>query len=345
MDFRDEEARRVVAGRRVMVTGAGGSIGGELCRRLLPLGPAELILLGRGENSLFEIETELEPRRGGAALRTVIADVRDRDRLRVLARQLRMDHPLLDQAGGALSVGANGVELAGQCFPGANAHLAVPAQGDGAALLARRDVLNAVEQHLALEGGPELGGARRHEEERHEPRAVRAPAQALQAQGVDHPPGVTLGGVTWDKVKRHPTVEDNVVIGSGSKVLGPFVVGKGAKIGSNSVVVKEVPQNATVVGIPGRVVMQEEKKVVEDEQRPDLEHGKLPDPEAKAISCLFDQIRILEKKVEDLTTRLEESGAKPAVKKTVKRVSSTKSPAAKTGTRTTGSRKKQNNEA
>ena len=157
--------------------------------------------------------------------------------------------------------------------------------------------------------------------------------------------GVTLGGVTWDKVKRHPTVEDNVVIGSGSKVLGPFVVGKGAKIGSNSVVVKEVPQNATVVGIPGRVVMQEEKKVDEEEQRPDLEHGKLPDPEAKAISCLFDQIRILEKKVDELTARLEESGAKPVVKKTAKRVSSAKSPAAKTGNRTTGSRKKEKIEA
>ena len=66
--------------------------------------------------------------------------------------------------------------------------------------------------------------------------------------------GVTLGGVTWDKVKRHPTLEDNVVIGSGAKVLGPFTVGKGAKIGSNSVVVKEVPSGSTVVGIPGRVV-------------------------------------------------------------------------------------------
>ena len=105
--------------------------------------------------------------------------------------------------------------------------------------------------------------------------------------------GVTLGGVTWDKVKRHPTLEDNVVIGSGSKVLGPFTVGKGAKIGSNSVVVKEVPENATVVGIPGRVVMSQEKQ---PESRPDLEHGKLPDPEAKAISCLFDQIRELERK-------------------------------------------------
>jgi serine O-acetyltransferase len=104
--------------------------------------------------------------------------------------------------------------------------------------------------------------------------------------------GVTLGGVTWDKVKRHPTLEDNVVVGSGAKVLGPFTVGRGARIGSNSVVVKEVPANATVVGIPGRTVMAQQK----EEGRADLEHGKLPDPEAKAISCLFDQIRELERK-------------------------------------------------
>ncbi len=129
--------------------------------------------------------------------------------------------------------------------------------------------------------------------------------------------GVTLGGVTWDKVKRHPTVGDNVVIGSGAKVLGPFTVGKGAKIGSNSVVVKEVPPQATVVGIPGRVVMQEEPRA--EEVRPDLEHGKLPDPEAKAISCLFDQIRALEKKVELLTDRLAEADARPAAKSSGKR--------------------------
>jgi serine O-acetyltransferase len=115
--------------------------------------------------------------------------------------------------------------------------------------------------------------------------------------------GVTLGGVTWDKVKRHPTLGDNVVIGSGAKVLGPFTVGKGAKIGSNSVVVKEVPENATVVGIPGRVVMAQEKK---EEARPDLQHGHLPDPEATAISCLFDQICELERKY---TTLAEEHEA------------------------------------
>jgi FlaA1/EpsC-like NDP-sugar epimerase len=91
VDFKDADARRVVAGRTVMVTGAGGSIGGELCRRLLPLAPRELILLGRGENSLFEIVGDLETQRGDTVLTTVIADVRDEARLRVLARRLRPD--------------------------------------------------------------------------------------------------------------------------------------------------------------------------------------------------------------------------------------------------------------
>src|SRR5512137_1572578 len=108
--------------------------------------------------------------------------------------------------------------------------------------------------------------------------------------------GVTLGGVTWDKVKRHPTIGDNVVIGSGAKVLGPFTVGKDSKIGSNSVVVKEVPPNSSVVGIPGRVVMAAEKPP----EKPDLQHGNMPDPEAKAISCLFDQIRELDRKYQSL---------------------------------------------
>ncbi|ACD96327.1 serine O-acetyltransferase [Trichlorobacter lovleyi] len=109
--------------------------------------------------------------------------------------------------------------------------------------------------------------------------------------------GVTLGGVTWDKVKRHPTLEDRVVIGSGAKILGPFTVGRGAKIGSNSVVVKEVPPNATVVGIPGKIVLAPETA---KEGRPDLEHGKMPDPSATAIACLFDQLKGLEQKYDSL---------------------------------------------
>jgi serine O-acetyltransferase len=113
--------------------------------------------------------------------------------------------------------------------------------------------------------------------------------------------GVTLGGVTWDKVKRHPTIGDNVVIGSGAKVLGPFTVGANSKIGSNSVVVKEVPPNSSVVGIPGRVVMSEGKQP----EKPDLQHGNMPDPEAKAIACLFDQLRDLDKKFQILAAEHE----------------------------------------
>jgi len=96
-------------------------------------------------------------------------------------------------------------------------------------------------------------------------------------------------------------------------VLGPFTVGKGSKIGSNSVVVKEVPENCSVVGIPGRVVIQEVKEPPKEQpkERPDLEHGDMPDPEAKAIKCMFDQIHALEKKVQDLTARLEEKDAAP----------------------------------
>jgi len=114
--------------------------------------------------------------------------------------------------------------------------------------------------------------------------------------------GVTLGGVSLERTKRHPTVEDNVVIGSGAKVLGPFTVGKGSRIGSNSVVIKEVPPNSTVVGVPGRMVMAAEKPT----EKVDLEHGRLPDPEAKAIACLFDQVRELERKYGELARDHEE---------------------------------------
>jgi serine O-acetyltransferase len=114
--------------------------------------------------------------------------------------------------------------------------------------------------------------------------------------------GVTLGGTSWAKEKRHPTLEDNVVVGAGAKVLGPFQVGSNSKIGANSVVIKEVPPSSTVVGVPGRVVFSEGPS---GQDRADLEHGKLPDPQAKAISCLFDQVVLLEKKVKELTREVE----------------------------------------
>ena len=114
--------------------------------------------------------------------------------------------------------------------------------------------------------------------------------------------GVTLGGTSWAKEKRHPTLGDNVVVGAGAKVLGPFTVGSNSRIGANSVVIKEVPPNSTVVGVPGRVVFSEG---LTGPRRTDLEHGKLPDPQAKAISCLFDQVLSLEKKVKELSRELE----------------------------------------
>ncbi len=107
--------------------------------------------------------------------------------------------------------------------------------------------------------------------------------------------GVTLGGTSWAKEKRHPTLGNNVVVGAGAKILGPFKVGDDSKVGSNSVVVKEVPAMATVVGIPGRVVLSGEKRVGVD-----LQHGELPDPVAKAVSCVFDQIQRLEEQVDSL---------------------------------------------
>ena len=130
--------------------------------------------------------------------------------------------------------------------------------------------------------------------------------------------GVTLGGTSWAKEKRHPTLGNNVVVGSGAKILGPFTVGDNSKVGSNSVVVKEVPPNSTVVGVPGRVVLSDGQTT---EPKTDLEHGRLPDPEAKAISCLFDQIRALERRVRELSDEQVELRARlPEAPQALKRV-------------------------
>lgn len=110
--------------------------------------------------------------------------------------------------------------------------------------------------------------------------------------------GVTLGGVSLEKVKRHPTIEDNVVVGSGAKVLGPFTVKKGAKIGSNSVVVKEVPEDATVVGIPGKIV-----KGADD--RKSFDHNKLPDPVARAITDMATRMCYMEAEINELRKKLK----------------------------------------
>lgn len=110
--------------------------------------------------------------------------------------------------------------------------------------------------------------------------------------------GATLGGTGKDKGKRHPTIGNNVVISCGAKVLGPFKVGDNSKIGSGSVVLKEVPANCTVVGVPGRIVVKENVKLFSvHKDGVDLEHGRLPDPIVDELNCLQKRIIKLERKI------------------------------------------------
>jgi serine O-acetyltransferase len=109
--------------------------------------------------------------------------------------------------------------------------------------------------------------------------------------------GVTLGGTGFQRGKRHPTLEDNVTVGSGAKLLGPITVGHGAKVGANTVVVEDVPPNATVVGNPGHTVRVEGRKV----EGPDADWIHLPDPIADAIRGLSERIGELEARLAILT--------------------------------------------
>jgi serine O-acetyltransferase len=111
--------------------------------------------------------------------------------------------------------------------------------------------------------------------------------------------GVTLGGTGFATGKRHPTVEDNVTIGSGAKLLGPITVGHGAKIGANSVVITDVPPNSTVVGNPGHVVRVDGRKV----EGPDADWIHLPDPVADAIRGLANRIEALEHTIAEMAGR------------------------------------------
>ncbi|MGC9456176.1 MAG: serine O-acetyltransferase [Halothiobacillaceae bacterium] len=122
--------------------------------------------------------------------------------------------------------------------------------------------------------------------------------------------GVTLGGTAWKAGKRHPTLGNNVVIGAGAKVLGPIALGDGSRVGSNAVVLKDVPEDATVVGIPGRVVARREDRERVDPARARLAQRlgfdaygvarDMPDPVARAIDCMLDHIQVLDHKVETL---------------------------------------------
>jgi serine O-acetyltransferase len=108
--------------------------------------------------------------------------------------------------------------------------------------------------------------------------------------------GVTLGGTGFQRGKRHPTLGDNVTVGSGAKLLGPIDVGDGAKVGANTVVVEDVPPGATVVGNPGHPVRVEGKRV----EGPDADWIHLPDPIAEAMKALSERIADLERRLSEL---------------------------------------------
>jgi serine O-acetyltransferase len=118
--------------------------------------------------------------------------------------------------------------------------------------------------------------------------------------------GVTLGGTGFARGKRHPTVGDDVTIGSGAKLLGPVTVGRGAKVGANTVVIEDVPTNSTVVGNPGHPVRVEGKRP----EGPDADWIHLPDPIADAIKALSERIASLERRIAELDGRAAEGEVK-----------------------------------
>jgi len=110
---------------------------------------------------------------------------------------------------------------------------------------------------------------------------------------------VTLGGVSWEKTKRHPTLEDCVVVGAGAQILGPVRIGANSRIGSNSVVVKDIPPHSIVVGVPGRI-RSLNGKIMPVPGVADLRHDRLPDPTMELLQTLSERIEILEDMVGDV---------------------------------------------
>lgn len=146
--------------------------------------------------------------------------------------------------------------------------------------------------------------------------------------------GVTLGGTSWEKGKRHPTLEDGVVVGAGAKVLGPFIVGKDARVGSNAVVTKTVPVGATVVGVPGRVIRRKPEAQVKDEDEAETAKREqmarklgfdaygvadMPDPIAHSIKTMLDHMQAMDERVDSMCRTLNrldsgfKSGKLPAL--------------------------------
>lgn len=131
--------------------------------------------------------------------------------------------------------------------------------------------------------------------------------------------GVTLGGTSWNKGKRHPTLLDNVVVGAGAKVLGPITVSSGVRIGSNAVITHDVPENGTVVGVPGRLVRKERHLDAEGQEKREAIAEKMgfdaygatkeaPDPVATAINRMLDHIHAMDEKMETMCGALKHLG-------------------------------------
>lgn len=125
--------------------------------------------------------------------------------------------------------------------------------------------------------------------------------------------GVTLGGTSWKKGKRHPTLGDGVVVGAGAKILGPIEIGTGAKVGSNAVVTKAVPADATVVGIPGRAIVKRKDKGDEKRRKMEEKIGfdayglseEMPDPVARAIRSMLDHMDAVDTRIESMCKALQ----------------------------------------
>jgi serine O-acetyltransferase len=133
--------------------------------------------------------------------------------------------------------------------------------------------------------------------------------------------GVTLGGTSWNKGKRHPTLRDGVVIGAGAKVLGPIEIGENGRVGSNAVVTKPVPAGATAVGIPGRIIVKNKEETEEQGRRRKAIADKIgfdaygmtdemPDPIARSIHNLLDHMHAVDVKIERMSSALGELGHK-----------------------------------
>ena len=114
--------------------------------------------------------------------------------------------------------------------------------------------------------------------------------------------GVTLGGTGKEKGKRHPTIGDGVLIGAGAKILGSIKIGEGSKVGAGSVVLDSVPENSTVVGVPGRIIAHKGKRIKSEIE---LNHCDLPDPLGDMVCELKDKIELLENRLNDLESRIE----------------------------------------